>query len=606
MSGRLCYLTRSDRGSRLVGVRMVGARSDEQWSVPQAAPVEGEPELFDDRVVSQAADWIRGRTVGEKSRSGELPLICLDADGYAAGWITSPTTERSVINTVTFSGVASDDVGSMVGPGLGFYLPSPREASVQGLSVATEPETKSDPRRTRDQRPEPKITPSTSDAQRIPVLVGADAPVRLLLDALDARSIHVAAVTTIWHAMARAWARPAQDAAQQQAVVADDSGVTAVVLVDIRGRLLWCWSAGGELLAGGSMRIVPATAVGRVPVPAPSDAARLTSDWMAWSAQLGVVPRRVVCIAADDPVGEGEERASFHAGQFGAKLTGSWPGAGVDLVLDVDPVGATLKRLAVLIADADPDERAIAGIEALTHRPGRVHRGAHTWVALGIAAAAVLAGGTAWQLRASAQALDSKVFETNEKWSETVRKAYPEIMKLPNVDVADELQKKLTRYEAERQRNSKEPTRPIIQELETLSLTLADPEVELESASFASGANSSLIVTVLVPDIKAGESVFKSISSIRGSNIESWSSSFTPSGAKVKGTFTGKWRAANAAKPATAPAAPTTKPQPAGNAGVSGDPKAGTAPATKPAEKAPEKAPGKAPDKPAGPKAGTP
>lgn len=570
MSGRLCYLTRADRGSRVAGVRLVGARVDEQWTAPQARSVEGEPELFDESVIVQAADWIRGRTTGEKSRGGEIPLLCLDAEGFSAGWITSPTTERKVVSTVTHSGVATDDVGSMVGPGLGFYLPSPREASVQGLAVAAEPETKgdarTDPRRGRDAkadaRADARLAPSTSEAQRIPVLVGADAPVRLLLDALDERAIHVASVTTIWHAMARAWA-PAADGSlpgRERVIAADDSGITAVALVDIRGRLLWCWSVGGELIAGGSMRIAPLSGVGRVPVPTPADAARLTSDWMAWSAQLGIVPRRVVCIAADDPVGEGEERASYHAGQFGAKLTGAWPGAGVDLVLDADPVGATLKRLAVLVADADPDEREIAGIEALTRRPGKVQRGAHTWVALSIGAAALLAGGAAWQLRASAGELEQRTLETNARWNESVRKAYPEIMKLSNVSVEDELQKKLTRYEAEAKRNSKEPTRPIIQELETLSLTLADSEIEMESVSFASGANSSLIVTLLLPDIKAGESVFKSISSISGSNIESWSSSYAPSGGKVKATFTGKWRAAGS-KPPVKPPAVTKPPQ---------------------------------------------
>jgi hypothetical protein len=589
MSGRLCYLTRSDRGSRFVALRMVGARADEQWTVPHAAPVDGEPELFDERAIQQAADWIRGRILGERSKSGELPLLCLDADGFAAGWITSPTTERRVVSTVTHDGVATDDVGSNVGPGLGFYLPSPREASVQGLAVAAEPEARADIRKGRDAKPEPKIAPSTTDAQRVPVLVGADAPVRLLLDALDSRAIHVAGVTTIWHAMARAWARPS-DAPKSEGIIADDSGVTAVIAVDLRGRVLWCWSVAGELLAGGSMRIAPhagggvgagGSGVGRVPVPTSSDASRLTSDWMAWSAQLGVVPRRVICIAADDPVGVGQDSASYHAGQFGAKLTGAWPGAGVDLVLDGDPIGATLKRLAVLIADADPDESAIAGIEALARRPGRVHRGAHTWLAVALAAGALLFGGVAYMLRASAMSLNEVMLSKNAEWSEQVRKAFPEIMKLSgNVVIEDELQKRLDRHIAERSRTKQEPTRPIIQELETLSLALADPEVELESISFSSGANSSVIINVLVPDIKAGESVFKSISSIRGSNIESWSTpSFTPSGAKVKGGFTGKWKppgaskpeikpaATPAATPAPKPAAPLNAPaKPAGNA----------------------------------------
>jgi len=558
MSGRVCYVARADRGSRIESLRLVGARTDELWAVPLVTPGGNEPsetEMFDDRGIIAAADWVKSRTVGEKSRTGSLSLLCLDAEGFSAGWITSPSTERKVIASVASAGVGSEEVGSAVGPGLGFYFPSDSEAGVQALTVAAEPEVKAVKGKI------DAVAPSA--ALRVPVLAGADAPVRLLLDLLDERNITVDSVTTIWHAMARVWGGN-DSAADRNNIVTEDSGVAAIILIDLRGRLLWCWTAKGELLAGGSMRLAAPAAVGRAPFPTPADAARLTNDWIAWGSQLGIVPRRVACIAADDPVGVGEDSASFHAGHFGAKLAGAWGGAGVDLVLDQDPVGATLARLASATADARPDEAAISGIDGLSHRPGKLHRRMHTWIALGIVAGAALAGGAAWKLRTSAAQLTEAARAEDSRWRELVQASYPNIMKLPNVDPEAELNKILTRNEQERERNKIEPMRPIMHELETLSMALADPEVELESIAFSGGANASVIITVFVPEIKQGEGVFKSLSSISGSNIESWQQpSFSPAGAKVKAVFTGRWRNAKGGGPAPAsakPAAPKVSP----------------------------------------------
>lgn len=563
MSGRVCYVARADRGSRIESLRLVGARSDDLWAVPLATPQSVEAadtELFDDRGIVAAADWVQSRTVGEKSRTGSLSLICLDAEGFSAGWITSPSTERKVVATVVASGVGSDEIGSAIGPGLGFYFPSGSEAGVQALTVAAEPEIKQVKGKPETEAPAP------AGALRVPVLAGADAPVRLLLDLLDQRGIVVEGVTTIWHAMARVWGGN-DSAADRNNIVTEDSGVAAIILIDPRGRLLWCWTAKGELLAGGSMRLATPVTVGRVPTPTPADAARLTNDWIAWGSQLGIVPRRVACIAADDPVGTGEDSASFHAGHFGAKLAGAWGGAGVDLVLDHDPIGATLSRLAAATADARPDETAIAGIEALSHRPGKLHRRMHAWVAMGILGGAALAAGAAWKLRSSAGELSAAARSEDARWREVVQASYPNLMKLSgDVDIEAELNKIMTRHQQERERNKIEPTRPIVQELETLSMALADPEIELESIAFSGGANASVIITVLVPDIKIGESVFKSLSSISGSNIESWQqATYSPAGAKIKGLFTGRWKnpKPGAPAPATAPVPKSAAPKPA-------------------------------------------
>lgn len=562
MSGRVCYIMRADRGSRIDSLRLVGARTDELWTVPVAAASSAEEgELFDEQTISAAAEWVRGRTLGESNRAGSLGLLCLDAEGFAAGWVTSPSAESRVVSLVAHSGVASEEAGSLVGPGLGFFLPSDREAGVQALAVATEPEVKVKGAK------EEIAVPGATAALRVPVIAGADAPVRLLLDVLDARGVAVGGVTTIWHAMARVWGNPASHSASNGAakseIVADDSGVSAVVLVDPRGKLLWCWAAKGELMAGGSLRLAQSGSVGRAPAPTLNDAARLINDWMAWGAQLGVVPRRVACIAADDPVGIGEDSASYKAGQFGAKLAGAWGGAGVDLVLDNDPIGATLSRLAATVADLEPDEKNIAGIETLTNRPGKVHRRMYTWVAIGISAGALLSLGIAYKLRSSAAQIAEAATEQDVRWRSVVQASYPNIMKLPGVDPEFELDKMLKRNEQENERSKREPTRPIVEELETLSMALADPEVELESMTFSPGANASVTVVVLVPDIPQAEAVFKSLSSIRGSNIESWQTpGYVPAGAKIRGTFTGKWRNPKPANATASQPAPVRTPTP--------------------------------------------
>lgn len=555
MSGRVCYVARADRGSRIESLRLVGARSDEAWAIPLGpAPSAdaGEAELFDEHAIVAAANWVKSRTIGGKARSGTLSLLCLDAEGFSAGWITSPSAERKVVASVASAGVVSEEAGSAVGPGLGFYFPSDTESGVQPLAVATEPETKIGGVKVEAE------AAAHSASLRVPVLVGADAPVRLLLDLLDERGILVESVTTIWHAMARVWGEAPTNRAD---VVTEDSGVSAIILIDQRGRLLWCWTAKGELLAGGSMRLAAPEAVGRAPSPSAADAARLTNDWIAWGSQLGVVPRRVACIAADDPVGVGEESASFRAGQFGAKLAGVWGGAGVDLVLDQDPIGATLARLASATADARPDEAAIAGLDSLSHRPGKLHRRMHTWVALGIVGGALLCAGAAWKLRTSAGLLTDAAQSEEARWREIVQTNYPNIMKLPGVDPEDELNKILRREEQERERNKIEPVRPIIQELATLSMALADPEIELESIDISAGANASVIINVLTPDIKQAENVYKALTGISGSNIESWSqASYSNAGTKIKGVFTGKWRNPKAGAPA--PSTPAPKPAP--------------------------------------------
>lgn len=128
---------------------------------------------------------------------------------------------------------------------------------------------------------------------------------------------------------------------------------------------------------------------------------RLAMDWLAWSGQLGCAPTRVLCLMPEvvgDGVGEGGDGS---AASLGERLAGAWPRAGLDVVVDDDPVGATLSRLRrsgrVALASGVGDGRS--SLRALTNRPGRAHRSLYRWGALAIAGAALLIGAFGWQVR---------------------------------------------------------------------------------------------------------------------------------------------------------------------------------------------------------------
>ena len=129
--------------------------------------------------------------------------------------------------------------------------------------------------------------------------------------------------------------------------------VTAVVVVDPRGRLAWAWSRRGELLTGGSMLLVRArpqadraergSGEARVIDPGScvrletTHAARLAAEWLSWSAQTGSAPGRVVVLCP-------ERTAGLSPSEFCTRVVSAWPGATVDLVTDDEPIELTLRR----------------------------------------------------------------------------------------------------------------------------------------------------------------------------------------------------------------------------------------------------------------------
>ncbi|MEZ6233812.1 MAG: hypothetical protein R3B68_06445 [Phycisphaerales bacterium] len=410
MSGRILYVERTDRGDRLTGLRLVGPRTEDAWSAPADATVEGAIDA-----VREGAAWARDRLLGgERSR---LEAICLDTDGTICSWLTAPTTDPTVLAAIArgmgeslhdehddHAAAASPapralDHFAGVGAGLAVQARATSEAAADQNGAAA-------PRKSAKPSAKAALADPAS-RRRVPVLGVPDSTPGLLIDALDQMRVPLPEVVTFWHSMVRVWDPAAQqrhDAPRADRLVADDTPVAAIVLIEPAGRLSWAWSRRGELLAGGTMRLAkaraPHDALSRdsardgarqieqptVPRLDQAQASRLAADWLAWSAQTGACPGRVIVVAPEHTAGQ-------PASEFAQGLVRAWPGATVDAMSDEDPVLTTLRRA----IEAPPSESGgtPSTVEALTARPGRAHRSMYVWSAAAIAGLAVAAGVTA-------------------------------------------------------------------------------------------------------------------------------------------------------------------------------------------------------------------
>lgn len=548
MTGRICYITRSDRGGRLVRVRLVGERSDESFS-----PIAGRAGdlAAPGAEVEAAADWIADR-LSQGSGEASLRLLCVDLDGAVCSWLTAPSAEPDVVAAAL---VQREDAGAWGGEEGGVSRStaltpavSAAEASVQALAERPNGSGRGLLAR-RETRSE------TAVGRRLAVLAVPDVLARLLIDALDERGIEVGGAVTLWHALSLAWDAPGAAGVRAERVVATNAPVTATTLIDPAGRLVWSWSREGELLAGGTLRLTvdhPAPAERRegalaravedepagLPRLGQPEVARLTTDWLAWSAQLGVAPTRIRCIGPEVEA-EGE---NFGPAELGSALGAAWAGATVDLATDDDPVGTTLAKLARGDgAPHDPAEDARAGLVSLSRRPGRAHRSLYRWAAAAVLAGATALGVVAWKAWEAADEATSRAealrAQTDGMIAEAVPRLANDLMRRKKFE--DELR-------ALRQRKTSaqgvRPAKPILEELETVSYVLAGSGAHITEMSLR---DSSVHITVTVPDIRTGEVLRESLNSIGGSHV-TWKGDFPgggrgPAGERLTFTLDGAW-----------------------------------------------------------------
>lgn len=528
-------MSRRDRGGRLTALRLVGAHSDDRWTAPSSRDMDARTEA------RQGAEWAK-RQLSESSKSRSISTLCLDVDGGVCSWITAPAPDGELIRaTIERSGMSGGGDGlegvSELGPAGRFpdlagetaYEPLGEGGSHgAGLALA---------------RPKPGI-----DARRrLAVLAVPDVPARLLLDELDRLGVRVGRVMSLWHAAAQAWdpAGPGsgRSAPGRAGVIAEQSPACAVVLLDAAGgRLVWCWSSRGALLAGGSIRLRTVRSgeeAERGAVVCDADLGRLAAEWLSWSVQLGQAPGRIVCVGAVDSEADG----GLNAGALGSSLSSRWPGATVDLVDEPDAVGLTLRRVvaaedlgARVAPEAAPQRSSLVG---LSRRAGRAHRSMHVWAALALAIAAVGVGSVAWHFWSSARSLRSEVAAIKAER----RKTFESIDQRLVVSAAPKLELETMVREARSALSTPsgfETPHPVLEELEAITLVIGAREIQLGSIELN---NLSVSVSVRVNDVRQVEQIDQGLSAVAGEHVL-WRDrrARNQRDGVIEVTYTGRWQ----------------------------------------------------------------
>ncbi len=534
---RIVYLERGGRGGMLRGVRLFGQGVDTRCPDPKP----------DHEGVQSAAGWVADQLASTRA-AGAVEWVCLDSDGGVCSWVSSPSHDPTALAAIARMGSLAHDSGQGVadsettpaghGP-IPFFAGDELESSVQRLA-----HPKSD--RTDHAQPKPATQSTTGPSghgatpDRLPVLAVVDAPARVFLDALDARGVRIGSTLSLWHALAQAWdpSSPlARAASRPERTVATSHAATAVVLVDPAhpsgGRLVWCWSEDGRVLAAGSQRL--RTHDAGVTLSA-GDGARLAAEFLAWSLQLGRSPQRVLCVLPENQPG---------AREFGEALAATIQS--VDALAHPDPIGATFARLVSAIEatpDAAPLEPGMALMD-LSNRPGRSHRTMYMWGAAALTLLAIFLGVVGWFLRDTAR--DAR--HAADRWKivaqDTVGTVRPNIfgrLDPPKTILADEIaarRKELFRPDRA------EPAMPVLDELSTLSLILGSNDYSLESVDLNSSDVARFVVRA--DSLAKAEDLQIALTAISGSHVASWNPRFEDKseGGKdkyVRAQFLGTWK----------------------------------------------------------------
>lgn len=555
MTQRLLYVERTDRGDRLAALRLIGPRTADAWRAEDTSTVDAAL-----AAIREGADWVRERlATGDR---GQLASICLDPDGALCSWLTAPSGEPAIIQAVargvTTSGhEGEDDTGGSMpaARALDHFSSVGAGMTLQAL-VPVGPATSGENGARGGLFGGKSASDASAPRRRLTVLGVPDSAAGVLIDTLDSLGIPTPPATSLWHAMAQAWdpAAPANtrsDAPRTDRLVADDTPVTAVILIEPQGRLTWAWSRAGVLLTGGSMRL-PRTRGDRTPHPDgtrhvevlpsprldPSHAARLAAEWLSWSAQTGAAPARVIVLSPD--LEQGLSPAELAGG-----VVKAWPGATVDLITDDDPVTHTLRR--ALDADSPQVDAPGAAIIALSSRPGRAHRSMYVWSALAIAGLAAASGTVAvlsWRSAADARArADQKRRATQtlvlEHYADPTAAAAGAILTL---------QDELDRLQTVDLPADTSEFKPVLQELETIglvvsSLIASSPESEFRSLTLDNLSGAAL--TIRFPNVNSFERFRNALSDAGVTELNWTPTSLGTSGSTTnEATFRATWRSA--------------------------------------------------------------
>ena len=535
MSARVCYIQREDRGAVLRRLRVIGGKTDDAWDAPAT-----EAGAIGNQTVASAASWVADRLSGRLG-GRVLDRLCLDPDGGVCTWVTSNSADPRMVRAVIEQegrGEGDELFAEAAQTEAGRFPDLPGEVGYQPLAAGRSAE---------------------AGPSRTPVLAVPDVAARALLDALDEQGVQVGSCVSIWQAMVAAWAAPQGGSSDNRFIDSGDRPVFAVVLCTPGDRVIWAWGRDEDTIAAGSFRTRLGARQtsglmlgeggdgddegGPAPISDGGAAAlrgRLATEWIAWSAQLGVVPRRVVWVG---PIGSSESSADgssagLDAAAISAALRGAAPGATVDAVDEADPVGLTLRRLAENIEEGAAGSKpgADGRLVGLSNRPGRAHRGMYTWLALLFIAASVVMGAFAWTFWERRDEATAALAAVRSNQRELLEQGAPDLVndRLALMNLRSKVQQKAGPAPV-----SVPPPKPVLRELETLAFVLGNPDYELLEIDLGT---ISVTFRVRVDGTVAYEQLEQSLFGIAGSSVI-WSTplSTRPTGDKITVTGTGVW-----------------------------------------------------------------
>lgn len=503
MSDRVCYIRRTDRGARITHARLIAERSDESWTADIAVDA-----VSAEQAAVDAAEWVQAR-LSETRSAKRLDTVCLDVDGAVCSWVRGRDADaeliRAAVEGAGQGGAQTDEDGLDAGqaPGVADRLPRlPMEVSYGILG-------------------------QTSPDQRAAVIAAPDAPARLFLDRLDAMGVRVGRVVTLWHALAEAWDPGAKSAATDAAnIVATQHPPAAIVAIDhTEGRVVWAWAQRGSLIACGSIRVKKLRDASDERASFADvhdhDIARLAGDWLGWSAQIGVSPARVVIVGRPAPGG-------MSGAEMGRALTRAWPGALTDLVGTEDAVAETLRRTL--------DARPINAFAPLVERPTRQHRAAYRWSAAALLAASACVGVLAVALFGRASAARAQTTDLQRQRMELLAGVDPTLATDPFAVSA--LDDRIGAIERRTGALRYENPRPLLAELETISMVLAMPGVSVDEIDMT---DPFVTVKTRVADVAAMEQLSQALRSIGGSQLIWRDPNYTSRGERLEVIYTATW-----------------------------------------------------------------
>lgn len=524
MSERVCYIRRTDRGGALKGLRLIGGQTDDVWQ----AGASTDPVLMNESI-RQGARWIADRLGGGKGKN--LAVLCLDTDGAVCTWV-----KPADANSTSLEAALSSDMNE--------YDPDSLEQEVHNGIVDRFPKLPL------ELSYEPLPSDDTSTGSRAAVMAGPDIPGRLIKDELDTMGIQIGTITSIWHAIASTWDPGAKLAhSSSEHIVSSDSSIVASIVLDPdEGRLIWTWSRSGKLITAGSARIEVSKNQSNpsnkpIVLIRPDDIARICSDWLSWSSQLGVSPTKIVFVgepgqiqslsnastsnSSDD---ETTTKVGMSPSEVGVALTKAWPDATIDLVAFSDPIGETLSRVA-----GDTSDR-LKALSTLTNRPGRAHRGMYRWAGAAFIAVSAIIAIAAYQLLSQAGEIKDQAALIAQDRMQAINDYDPQLV-LSQIPAAT-LRSKLDQVRKSHQPVVTQNNKPIMEELETISFVLGIPGIEIDTITLN---NSTATVVVRVDGIVQAEAINQSLSAIKGSHLRWYNMTPTNRGEQIQATYSARW-----------------------------------------------------------------